>query len=70
MSELFGTTHFQANNEPLTLESLEKAVEAFRAEYPEPPVEILSPQEYFRRLGYCKPIPSDWLARFMEEHRP
>lgn len=68
MSELSETTN-STPGEPLTLESLEKAVEAFRAQYPEPPVEVISPQEYFRRLGYCKPIPSDWLSRLMEEHK-
>ena len=68
MSELEGTTNHQADNEPFTLERLQKAVETLHKAWPEP-VEVLSPQEYFRRLGYCKPIPSDWLSRFIEEHR-
>ncbi len=69
MSKLWETTHTQ-HQEPLTLESLMKGIEAMRNEYREPPVEIISPQEYFRRLGYRIPLSAQVLERLWQEHHP
>jgi len=69
MNELWGTTITQPS-EPLTLESLMKALETLRNECREPPIEIISPQEYFRRLGYRIPLSAETLARLWQEHTP
>lgn len=57
----FGTTT-TTPQEPLTLERMMQTIQALKDQYPEPPVEILSPTEYFRRTGFRLPLSEETLA--------
>lgn len=55
-------TATQIEQEPLTLERMMQTIQSIRDQYPEPPVEILSPAEYFRRAGFRLPLSEETLA--------
>ena len=62
LSALVSTTYTPPTQEPLAFESMMHTIQEMRDQYPEPPIEILSPTEYFRRTGFRLPISEETLA--------
>lgn len=62
LSAVVSTTGISPTQEPLIFEHMQRLVQELRDQYPEPPVEILSPTEYFRRTGFRLPLSEETLA--------